>query len=244
MSALDASTVPLSPWILGGTIILLLGLIAIAAYRVSVSGLIADLVPVGLVFVAVFYVGWTWLDRRSQADAMQTVEQITAGPVESARNHDILDDKKRALDQRILALTAQATAPGSSLGCLKAALSKAVEGACERALFADPDTVASALAYASAQLSLLTDAIKYANEEDPTYLANVTELRRSIETDRLGFVARVLATTDGCTVEQCSPLTLLTDPTQVKSNIEKRDVQWLGRQICVGLGTLGQRRNR
>jgi hypothetical protein len=243
MNPLNASVLTLSPWIVGAAIVLLLALMVLAVYRVGVSGLIADLVPVGLVFVAV-YIGWTWLDRRSQADAMHAVEQAAEAPVESGRNHDhpvgnIPNDKKRALDQRILGLTAQATAPGSSLGCLEAGLSKAVEGACESALFAGSGMVTSALAYVSAQLSLLADAINYVNEADPTYLAAVAGLRRSIETDRFGFVAQVLTTTDGCTIEQCSPLALLTDPTHVKSNIEKGTFNGLAAKYASGWARSG-----
>ena len=116
--------------------------------------------------------------------------------------------ERRALDQRSLALTAQALAPGSMLGCLDSAAGEAVESACETAVFDDPQSVAAAVAYVSARLALLADGLDYARNADADFAERLAGLRRSIELDRFGITAHVLSTRDGCTAERCPAFAL------------------------------------
>src|SRR4029077_3029789 len=51
-------------------------------------------------------------------------------------------DERRALDQRAADLLGRAVAPGSAIACLEATNTETVEGACECAVFASPDTLA------------------------------------------------------------------------------------------------------
>ena len=44
-------------------------------------------------------------------------------------------------------------------------------------------------------------------------------LRRSLETDRFGFVAHVLAVRDGCTGQNCKALALFRDANRVRANL-------------------------
>jgi hypothetical protein len=62
------------------------------------------------------------------------------------------------LDIRVSELTQRALTPGSHLACLDAVGSAAVETACEKALFANPETVAASIAYVDAKLNLLADS--------------------------------------------------------------------------------------
>lgn len=133
---------------------------------------------------------------------------------------DISADR-RALDARVSELTARAIAPGSALACLDAAAGAAVEGACEKALFATPEATAAAVSYVSAQLALLADASEHA-QRDATYANLVAQLRRAAETDRFGIVAHVLSGREGCSAQQCDVFALLTDTTRVASNIADR----------------------
>src|ERR1700690_2949995 len=64
--------------------------------------------------------------------------------------------ERRALAQRNAQLTAQALALGSTLACLDGAAGEAVENACEKTVFAGPQTTASAVAYMAARLTLLS----------------------------------------------------------------------------------------
>ena len=55
--------------------------------------------------------------------------------------------EREALAQRAMALAASAQAPGMALGCLEGMAGEQVEIACERAVFATPDTVAAAVTH-------------------------------------------------------------------------------------------------
>ena len=112
-------------------------------------------------------------------------------------------------------------APGSALACLDANAGEAVERACEKALFATPESVAAAVAYVSAKLTLLADGLDYARRVDGAYAAQLEGLRRAAETDRFGLVAHVLATRDGCTAESCATFKLLEDPSRDQHQSER-----------------------
>jgi hypothetical protein len=127
---------------------------------------------------------------------------------------------RRAFDARAAELTARAIVPGSALACLDAVASGPVEAACEKALFAGPESIAAAIAYVDARLSLLSAGIALA-ARDPSYEPALQRLRRAVETDRYGFVAHVL-TTRGCASSDCPDLKLLRDPGRVLANMKAR----------------------
>src|SRR5215470_12379609 len=56
-------------------------------------------------------------------------------------------DARRALDERVAALLTRAVAPGSSLSCLNELAGDAVQAACEKAVFASPESVSAAVSY-------------------------------------------------------------------------------------------------
>jgi hypothetical protein len=128
---------------------------------------------------------------------------------------------RRGLDARAAELTLRAIAPGSPLACLEAVANATVEEACEKSLFASAETVAAAVAYVDARLTLLADSLDLV-ARDPGYGASIERLRRSIEADRFGVVAHVL-TTRGCTVENCAAFKLLRDPRRVIANLRERN---------------------
>jgi hypothetical protein len=128
--------------------------------------------------------------------------------------------ERRALAQRDVELTAQALAPGSTLACLDGAAGEAVENACEKLVFANPQSTASAIAYVAARLSLLSDGIAFARSSDYEFAATLAPLRRAIELDRFGVAAHVLAMRDGCTADHCAAFALLSDTSVIKSNLK------------------------
>ena len=128
--------------------------------------------------------------------------------------------ERRSLEQRNFVLTGQALAPGSALGCLDSAAGEKVESACEKALFADPQSVAGAVAYVTARLALLADGLDYARRVDPAFADTLASVRRAVELDRFGIAAYVLATRDGCTADRCPAFALLRDPTALKANLK------------------------
>jgi len=127
--------------------------------------------------------------------------------------------ERRALEARATELNIQALAPGSPLACLDGLAGDNVEAACERALFANPVTVATATTYAAARLSLLADMTAYTRRGGGNIDGALQPLRHALQSDRFGFVAHMLAVRDGCTSENCMALALLRDPSKVRANL-------------------------
>ena len=162
-------TVPL--WVVGVVAALLVALIVIAVVRSGLNELGSLVFRAAIIVIAVF-LGWTYINRSTERDRA---------------------DERRALDQRAAELVGRAAAPGSAIACLEATNTETVEGACERAVFASPETVAAATAYISARLTLLADAHEYTARRDQGYEASIAGLRRTIGADRYGLVSQVLA---------------------------------------------------
>jgi hypothetical protein len=127
--------------------------------------------------------------------------------------------ERNALDMRAQQLTAQAIAAGSPLACLDPLAGDAVEGACEKAVFASPESVAAATSYVAAQFVLLTDMANYGNHGGADIARALSPLRRALEADPFGFLAHVLVVRDGCTSDNCPALAVLRDPSHVRTNL-------------------------
>jgi hypothetical protein len=127
--------------------------------------------------------------------------------------------ERSALIARGAELTVRALDPASALACLDGAAGEAIENACEKRVFASPQSAAAAVAYVTARLSLLTDGIRYA-ETDPDFVGKLSGLSRAIELDRFGIAAQVLATRDGCTAESCAAFALLSDASALQANLK------------------------
>jgi hypothetical protein len=100
-------------------------------------------------------------------------------------------------------LTAQALAPQSGLACLDSEGGDAVTESCEKTLYGSPEQVAAALAYIGQRIDIFRDMIDLADSPDERLTRLRTQLGRSLEADRYGFVAQVLQTRDNCTPEAC-----------------------------------------
>ena len=84
---------------------------------------------------------------------------------------DRLATNERMAEQRDLRLrdsqlSVSALAPGSPLACLDGVAGEQVENACERAVFADAQSTARAVAYVTARLALLADVSAVAPRDD------------------------------------------------------------------------------
>ena len=130
--------------------------------------------------------------------------------------------ERRALLQRHAALDIGALAPGSMLSCLDGGAGEAIGNACEKALFADAPSAASAVAYTAARLALLKDAAAFAQHGDLGVIDAFAGARRALELDRYGIAAHVLAERDGCTAERCEAFALLRDTAALKANLRVR----------------------
>lgn len=138
---------------------------------------------------------------------------------------DRLATNERMAEQRDLRLrdsqlSVSAIAPGSPLACLDGVAGEQVENACERAVFADAQSTARAVAYITARLALLADVSAVAQRDDRDLLAIFANARRAIELDRYGIAAHVLAVRDGCTPERCAAFGMFQDTGALKANLK------------------------
>jgi len=127
--------------------------------------------------------------------------------------------ERRALLQRHAELDVGALASGSALACLDGGAGEAVENACEKAVFADAQSAASAVAYTGARLALLKDATAFAQRGEAGFVDAFSGTRRALELDRFGLAAHVLASRDGCTADACAGFALLRDTSALKANL-------------------------
>jgi hypothetical protein len=127
--------------------------------------------------------------------------------------------ERNVLETRAQQLNAHAMAVGSPLACLDPLAGDAVEGACEKAVFASPENVAAATSYVAVQFALLADMTDYRQHGGKDIDRALLPLRRALEADPFGFVAHMLQVRDGCTSDNCPALALLHDPTHVRTNL-------------------------
>jgi hypothetical protein len=130
--------------------------------------------------------------------------------------------ERNALELRAQRLTAVAIKSGSPLACLDPLAGDAVEGACEKAVFASPESVAAATSYVAAQFDLLADMADYGSHGGADIDRSLLPLRRALEADPFGFLAHVLVVRDRCTGDSCAALAVLSDPTHVRTNLIAR----------------------
>ncbi|HEY1748803.1 MAG TPA: hypothetical protein VGG11_18815 [Xanthobacteraceae bacterium] len=127
--------------------------------------------------------------------------------------------ERRALELRAEQLNARPLAPGSALACLDPLSGEAVEAACEKVIFASPASVAAATSFVAERLDLLSALLAYGRRGAANVDDLVKPLRRTLEADRFGFLAHVLAVRDGCTGQDCKALALLDDSARVRANL-------------------------
>jgi len=191
-------TAPL--WGVGIAAALFVALIVIAVVRAGLTEFGSMVFRVAIIVIAVVF-GWTYVSRTGEHDRAE---------------------ERRALDQRGADLVGRAIAPGSPIACLEATNSETVEGSCERAVFATPESVAAATAYISARLSLLADAHEYTARRDPGYETQIAGLRRTVAADRFGLASQVLSARDGCTADACDAFGLVYDDKKLRANMKDR----------------------
>jgi len=197
---LSGGTLTLPLWAAGVAAALIIALFVIAVIRAGIGELGGFAFRIAVI-VAIAVFGWTYLNRSGERDRA---------------------DERRALDQRAADLTARAIVPGSSIACLEATSGDAVEGGCERAVFASPETLAAATSFMAARLSLLADAHDFATRRDTNYESNIAGLRRMIAADRFGLASQVLAARDGCTADNCDAFNLVYDDKRLRANLRER----------------------
>jgi len=134
-------------------------------------------------------------------------------------------EERRALDERAKLLFDQAVKPDSVFACIDGSPVPAVQDACERNLFAEPQRVAAAVTIVTQRLAFLADALAFVEKLDSDYSGRVEPLRKSIEADPYGFVAFVLSVEHGCAAEACARFSLFRSPERVRENMRVRRLE-------------------
>ncbi len=201
MPGLDpvTGTLTLPLWAAGAVTALLVVFCVIALNRAGREGLNGGLARIGLVLVGAILT-WFFLEGTSKQD--------TAA-------------ERRAIEARASTLATRATMPGSPLACLDALAGDTVERSCERGLFATPEAMASAVSYVATQINLFADVTDFVNRGGSELEPLLASLRRSIESDRYGLIAHVLATRDGCTSDRCPAFTMMRDAGRITANLSQ-----------------------
>lgn len=105
-----------------------------------------------------------------------------------------------------------------AMSCIDDLAGETVLAACEKALFASPESTAAAVSYAAADIARLVSHgdVAAANKAmTPELMA----LRRAVERDRYGLVAHVLQTRDHCQPGDCFAYAAMTDHNQIANNM-------------------------
>jgi hypothetical protein len=194
MLEIDAATGTLAMpiWAAGAVSAVFLALAVLAIGRAGVAASVNVLFRIAIAVIVVS-AGWLYIQQMERQErAVET----------------------RSLDERSAALLARAVAPGSALSCLDELAGEMVEAACEKAVFASPEAVATAVSYVAAKLALLADRLR-AGYADATF----APLLAALESDRFGMVAHVLARYHGCTAEKCDAAAWFSDPSRVLANL-------------------------
>jgi hypothetical protein len=108
-----------------------------------------------------------------------------------------------------------------ALSCLDELAGDMVLAACEKSLFASPESVAAAVSSSAALLDRLR-AYGDVAVADKAMTPDLALLRRAVERDRYGLFAYVLQVRDRCMPESCPAYASFTDHKQIASNMGER----------------------
>jgi hypothetical protein len=108
-----------------------------------------------------------------------------------------------------------------ALACLDDLAGEPVLQACEKLLFASPDSAAAAVAQTVIHLNRLTARGDVATA-DKAMTPDLQALRRAIERDRYGLVAYVLTARDRCKPDQCAAFASLTNTHHIAANMTEK----------------------
>lgn len=189
-------TVTAPIWIAGLVVALILIFLLLALFRSGFSGTLSFLAIAG----AGIWLAIAWYDSDKA-------------------------NERRTIEARIAALEAQMVGTGSPVACVDVFSGEPLDAACERTLFAAPETVAAAASYIAARLVLLGEALTFAARRDPGFETKLDRFRAPLERDRFGFVAHVLEIGNRCTPQQCEAYRLFRDPARVRANLTDKTYQ-------------------
>lgn len=131
------------------------------------------------------------------------------------------DTKMKEMAAAPVASSAQFASALPALSCLDELAGDMVLAACEKSLFATPETVAAAVSSSAVLLARLRAHGDVA-AADKVMTPELALLRRAVERDRYGLFAYVLQVRDRCMPESCPAYASFTDHKQIASNMGER----------------------
>src|SRR5689334_7781891 len=108
-----------------------------------------------------------------------------------------------------------------AMSCIDDLAGETVLTACEKTLFASPESAAAAISYAAAQITRLI-ALGDAATVNRNLTPEIESLRRAVERDRYGLMAYVLVARDHCNPQGCPAFRSLGNSRQIMSNMDDR----------------------
>lgn len=169
-----------------------------------------------VIFVAVIGIGiaaFAFMTRAPSASSPAASSAVASMPV--------VPDRRASTNIPPVLLPASQPASLPALSCLDGIAGESVESACEKALFASAESTAAAVSYAAGQITRLA-SFGTAAAADKIMTPDLSALRRTIERDRYGLIAQVLASRDGCTAAACPFFASLTNTSQISGNMNER----------------------
>jgi hypothetical protein len=118
-------------------------------------------------------------------------------------------------------LSRPATAALPALSCIDDLAGETVLAACEKILFGSADAAAAAVSYAATRITELA-AFGDVVAANKAMTPELQSLRQSIERDRYGLMAYVLAVRDHCQPGDCAAYRALTDHNHIAANMDER----------------------
>jgi hypothetical protein len=170
-------------------------------------------------FFAIIVVITLWRAEKSVANGALTVITLLAiGVAVAATIRSFAPDRQGETAETQSFQPMNVALP--ALSCIDDLAGEAVLAACEKALFGSPESASAAVSYAASRIARLTaqgDAATNVN-----FSPEMQALRRSVEHDRYGLMAQVLAARDQCTPLQCAAFRALSDTSQIVANMNGR----------------------
>lgn len=159
--------------------------------------------------------------EKSVANGALTVITLLAVGIAVAANIRGFGPAGRAASAEAARSSQPMNAALPALSCIDDLAGDTVLAACEKALFGSAETAAAAVSYAASQITRLTafGDVAVANRN---MTPELSMLRRAVERDRYGLMARVLVARDRCTPSNCPAFRALTDHRQIAANMDGR----------------------
>lgn len=156
-------------------------------------------------------------DKTMANGALAVIALLAIGIASTASVRGFGTPVRVAADPAVDVRGNQHVALAPALACLDGLAGESVEAACEKAVFASPDTAAAAVSYAADQVSRVV-----ASSNARALTPEQQLVKRSVERDRYGLVAQVITIRDRCVVTDCPLFRVLSETSQIKSNMNER----------------------